>query len=175
MNDIKLVADQLEKHIQAVAVREQLVHSIKAEVEHVHEISARSKADLDHVADSRDAIAALKVRVDDLLSRIAETDDRIVAIDSRRKVVDEVQAKANAIAHLLNDVRINLETLGEQKTVIDHVAEKAGQLELMVQDARNTIRTLQHERELAQRIEQGITKLRAQTAGAGEDRMAGAA
>ena len=31
---------------------------------------------------------------------------------SRRKLVDEVQTKANAIVHLLDDVRLNLETLG---------------------------------------------------------------
>ena len=57
-------------------------------------------------------------------------------------------------------MRINLETLGEQKAVVDHVAEKVAQLEFMLQEARNTLRTLQHERELAERIEQGIKKLR---------------
>ena len=85
------------------------------------------------------------------------------SIDARRKLVDEVQAKANAIVHLLDDVRINLETLGEQKAVIDHVAEKVAQLEFMLQEARNTLRTLQHERELAERIEQGIKQLRFKT------------
>ena len=103
-----------------------------------------------------------------LLSRIAETDERIVAIDARRKLVDEVQTKANAIVHLLDDVRINLETLGEQKAVVDHVAEKVAQLEFMLQEARNTLRTLQHERELAERIEQGIKQLRSKTPGAEE-------
>ena len=78
-------------------------------------------------------------------------------------MVDEVQTKANAIVHVLDDVRINLETLGEQKAVIDHVAEKAAQLEFMLQEARNTLRTLQHERELAERIEQGIKGLRSRT------------
>jgi hypothetical protein len=101
--------------------------------------------------------------VDVLLSRIAETDDRIAAIDVRRKLVDEVQTKANAIVHVLDDVRVNLETLGEQKTVIDHVAEKVAQLDFMLQEARNTLRSLQHERELAERIEQGIKQLRSKT------------
>ena len=100
-------------------------------------------------------MATLKNQVDVLLSRIAETDERIVAIDAKRKMVDEVQTKANAIVHVLDDVRINLETLGEQKAVIDHVAEKVAQLEFMLQEARNTLRTLQHERELAERIEHG--------------------
>ena len=122
----------------------------------MHQISARSKADLTHVIEHRGEVATLKNQVDLLLSRIAETDERIVAIDAKRKLVDEVQTKANAIVHLLDDVRINLETLGEQKAVVDHVAEKVAQLEFTLQEARNTLRTLQHERELAERIEQGI-------------------
>ena len=110
-------------------------------------------------------MAALKNQVDLLLSRIGETDERIASIDARRKLVDEVHTKANAIAHLLDDVRINLEMLGEQKAVVDHVAEKAAQLDFMLQEARNTTRTLQHERELAERIAQGIKQLRSKTPG----------
>ena len=64
-------------------------------------------------------------------------------------MVDEVQTKANAIVHMLDDVRVNLETLGEQKAVVDHVAERVAQLDFALQEARNTQRTLQHERELA--------------------------
>src|SRR5207247_3300009 len=100
----------------------------------------------------------------ELLSRIAETDERIAAIESRRKLVDEVQTTANAVVHMLDDMHINLETLSEQKAVIDHVAEKVAQLEFMVQEARNTLRTLQHERELAERIEVGIKQLRSRNA-----------
>ena len=95
--------------------REQLINAVKAEVEQVHEIGARSKADLAHVAEHRGEVTALKNQVDLLLSRIADTDERIAGIDARRKLVDEVQAKTNAIVHVLDDVRINLETLGEQK------------------------------------------------------------
>ena len=64
----------------------------------------------------------------------------------------------------LEDVRINLETLGEQKAVIDHVGEKLARLEFMMQEAQNTLRTLQHERELAERIEQSIKQLRTRAA-----------
>ena len=97
------------------------------------------------------------------MSLIGQTDERIAVIDTRRKLVDEVQTKTNAIVHLLEDVRINLETLGEQKAVIDHVSEKVAQLEFMLQEARNTLRTLQHERHIAERIEQNIKQLRART------------
>ena len=76
-----------------------------------------------------------------------------------------MQTKANAIAHLLDDVRINLETLGEQKPSSITSRKRPAQLEFMLQEARNTLRALQHERELAERIEQGIRKLRSQTTG----------
>ena len=79
-------------------------------------------------------------------------------------MVEEVQSKANAIVHLLADVRINLESLGEQKTVVDHTAEKVARLEFMLQEARNTLRALQHERELAERIESNVKQLRSKTA-----------
>ena len=45
--------------------------AVKAEVENVYQISARSKADLAHVAEHRAEVAALKTQVDVLLSRIA--------------------------------------------------------------------------------------------------------
>jgi uncharacterized coiled-coil DUF342 family protein len=82
--------------------------------------------------------------------------------------VDEVQTKTSLISNLLEDVRVNLETLGEQKAVIDHVAEKLARLEFMMQEAQTTVRTLQHERELAERIEKSIKQLRARTAAAPE-------
>ena len=56
--DIKQVADGLDKSIQAIASREQLVSAVKAEVQTVHEISARTKADLAHVTEHRSEIAA---------------------------------------------------------------------------------------------------------------------
>ena len=65
-----------------------------------------------------------RISVDELLSRIGETDERIASIDARRKLIDEVHTKTNTIVHVLDDVRINLETLGEHKAVIDHVAER---------------------------------------------------
>ncbi|HEY2152432.1 MAG TPA: hypothetical protein VGH34_16605 [Vicinamibacterales bacterium] len=168
--EIKQTVTELDKSIASIAVRETLVNAVKAEVEHVHDISARSKADLMHVTEHRGEVSALKTQVDLLLSRISETDDRIVAIDAKRKVVDEVETKANAIVHVLDDVRVNLETLGEQKAVIDHVAEKVAQLEFMLQEARNTVRALQHERELAERIEKGIKQLRSKTSKSSEDK-----
>ena len=157
--DIRQVSDELDRSHQAIASREQLVSAVKAEVEAVHLISARSKADLDYVMQHRGEVAALKMQVDRLSSRIAETDQRVVSIDARRKLLEEVENKANVILGLLDDVRINVETIGEQKAVVDQVAQTAAQLEFRLQEARSTLGTLQHERELAERLEQGIRQL----------------
>ena len=61
---------------------------------------------------------------------------------------------------MLEDVRLNLETLGEQKAVVDHVMESFSRLNEKVQEAQTTMRSLQAERELAERIERGIKQLR---------------
>ena len=159
--EIKQIAEGLDKSLVSLSGRVKVVNAVKAEIEAVHEISARTKADLAHISEHREDVMTLKARVDELLARIAETDERIAEIDGRRRLVDEVQTKANAIVRLLHDVRLNLETLGEQKTVVDHVAEKVAQLEFTLQEARNTLRMLQHERELIERIAHGIKQLRA--------------
>src|SRR5207237_250784 len=57
--EIRQVTDELDKSIQSVSNREQLVNAVKAEVQAVHEISARSKADLTHVIEHRGEVAAL--------------------------------------------------------------------------------------------------------------------
>ncbi|HEX9367517.1 MAG TPA: hypothetical protein VF921_12870, partial [Vicinamibacterales bacterium] len=64
------------------------------------------------------------------------------------------------ITNMLEDVRLNLETLGEQKAVVDHVMEHFTKLTEKVQEAQTTLRSLQTERELAERIERGIKNLR---------------
>ena len=89
-------------------------------------------------------------------------------------MVDEVQSKTSLISNLLEDVRVNLETLGEQKAVIDHVAERLARLEFVMQEAQNTVHNLQHERELAERIEESIKQLRTRTAAKSDDRKSAA-
>ena len=69
---------------------------------------------------------------------------------------------------MLEDVRINLETVGEQKAVVDHVMETFTRLTEMAREASSTLRALQSERELAERIERSIKQLRARTGGAEE-------
>jgi chromosome segregation ATPase len=154
----------LDAKVKFVSDREAVVAAVKAEVDNVHQIAARSKADLLYVADHREDLAVVTRQVQDLLGKAVETDDKIAQIEARRKMVDEVQAKTSLISNLLEDVRVNLEALGEHKAVIDHVAEKLASLEFVAQEAQNTLRTLQHERELAERIEKSIKLLRTRTA-----------
>jgi chromosome segregation ATPase len=157
--DIKQASDDLERSHHAIASREQLVSAIKEEVETVHMISARSRADLDYVVQHRGEVSALKVQVDHLSSRIADTNQRIVSIDARRPLLDEVETKANVIVNLLDDVRINVETIGEQKAFVDQVAQTVEQLEFRLQEAQRSIGALRHERELAERLEHAIRQL----------------
>lgn len=156
-------ADTVERQIQALADRDVAVQAVKAEIDHIRQISSRSKADLQYVSEHHGEVAAARERVEELLSRLAETEGKVASIESRRQVIDEVQARAAGITHLLDDIHANLEVLSEQRAVVDDVGEKLSRLDFTVQEAHNTLRALQRERELAERIEQGIKALRARS------------
>jgi len=69
----------------------------------------------------------------------------------------------NRCARLLapaGNLRLNLETLGEQKAVVDHVMETVNRLTERTQEAQTMLRSLQTEREIAERIERSIKQLR---------------
>ena len=164
LNDLDRGAEAVEVKIKALADREALVQAVKGEVENIRQISSRSKADLQFVAEHRNDVTDLRAKIDDLLGRVVETDGKIAQIESRRKTVEEVETRANAITHMLGDINVNLEMLSEQRSVIDHVGEKLARLDFTVQEAQNTLRSLQREREVAERIEQGIKALRTRSA-----------
>jgi hypothetical protein len=92
-------------------------------------------------------------------------------VESRRREVEEVQAKAGMVVNLLSDIRTHLETVTEQKAVIDHLNEKLANVDFAMQEAHNTLRMLNQERELAQRIEQSIKQLRTRAAASEEGRQ----
>ena len=163
LTDLDRSAEAVDQKIKSLADREALVQAVKTEVENIRQISSRSKADLQFVAEHRADVSDLRSKVDDLLGRVAETDGKIAHIESRRKTVEEVEQRANTITHMLGDINLNLEMLGEQRAVIDHVGEKLARLDFTVQEAQNTLRALQREREVAERIEQGIKALRTRT------------
>ena len=124
----------------------------------------RSKADLDALQANRDSIVTLRSRVDELLATATVTERQLSDIESRRRVVDEVHLKVSLITNMLDDVRVNLETVGEQKAVLDHTLTSLAKLADMVTGAGSTLRALRRERELAERIERSITSLRSRTA-----------
>ncbi len=160
-------AEALERKIESLAGHEALVQAVKAEMDHLREIGERSRSDLQFVTDRQGDLSQLRIKVEDLLGRVEETDTRIGAIEARRKMVDEAQVAVSGITHLLGDIQIKLELLNEQRMVIEHVGDKVARLDFTVQEAQNTLRALQREREVAERIEQGIKALRARS-GAGQ-------
>jgi len=167
LGQIGRAAERLESMAAQVAALTQLIERSQQAAGALEERLARSEHDHRLVLARCDDIAALRDKVDGLLGRLDDTDGKIVAIESRRKVVEEVQARAEGITHMLDDIHLNLEMLGEQRAVVDDVGEKLARLEFTVQEAHNTLRALQRERELAERIEQGIKALRARSGKAG--------
>jgi hypothetical protein len=109
-------------------------------------------------------VAALRDLVEEVLACVDETEGRLSTIESRRKLVDEVQLKTSAIVNMLEDVRLGMETLGEQKAVMDHAMDSFTRLTETMREAQGTLRALQTERELAERIARGIKQLRTKTA-----------
>jgi hypothetical protein len=71
-----------------------------------------------------------------------------------------VHLKTNVIVNVLEDVRLNMESLGDHKAVVDHVMSSFNRLSEIVQEARSTMRALQAERELAERIDRGKRPLK---------------
>jgi hypothetical protein len=78
-------------------------------------------------------------------------------------VVDEVQLKTNVIVNMLEDVRLNMDTIGEHKTIMEQAMADIARLTELVQESQTTLRALKAERELAGRIERGTKRLRAKT------------
>jgi chromosome segregation ATPase len=154
----------LDQAIKGILERQALVGAVKTEVDSVHEISARSRADLQFVTDHRDEVAVVRSLMNDLRATARETEEKVAAIEGQQKTVDEVQAKTTLISNLLKDVNVNLETLSEQKSIVDHLTEKLSSVDFAMQEAQNTLHTLKHERELAERIEHSIKNLRTRTA-----------
>ena len=101
LGELRTMTEEVERKIQAIGAREAFVGAVKNEVAAIHEVSARSKADLQHVTQHRGEVVALKVSVDEVLKGIGETEERIAVIEARRKLVDEVQLKTNVISNML--------------------------------------------------------------------------
>ena len=153
MAELSDKAGTLDQTIKGILERQAVVGAVKTEVDSVHEISARSRADLQFVTDHRDEVAAVRSQINDLLTTARETEEKVAAIEGRQETVDEVQAKTNLISNLLEDVSVNLEILVEQKSIIDNLTEKLARVDFTMQESQNTLQALKHEREMAERME----------------------
>jgi chromosome segregation ATPase len=173
--DLDRHANGLELKMKSLADREALVHAVKAEVDGIRQISSHSKADLLYVAEHRKDVSDIRVKVEDLLGRIGDTDEKIALIESWRRNVEEARASASAVTSMFSEMQGTLESLSEQRVVVDDVGEKLARLDFTVQEAQNTLsrldssaqeaqntlRTLQREREVAERVEKSIKAVRA--------------
>ncbi len=173
--DLDRHAGGLELKAKALADREGLIQSVKAEVDGIRQISSRSRADLQFVTDHRHDVIDLRGKVEDLLGRVGDTDNKFVQIESWRMKVDQAESSAQAITAMFNEMQGTLENLSEQRVVIDDVGEKLARLDFSLQEAQNTlgkldssaqeaqnvVRTLQREREVAERVEKSIKAVRA--------------
>lgn len=169
---LKVAADQVDLRLQELAKRQDVLDALRKEVEGVRDISAQSKADLDHLQRHRADVLSLRAQVDDLLATSRTTEERLAEIQSRRRVIEEVQLKVNMITSMLDDVRLSLEMVGAQRAVIDHALGDLARLETVVQGAERTLKSLQNERQLAEHIERSITTLRARTTVADDKKRA---
>ena len=107
-------------------------------------------------------VAGLVQSLEDARQAVAAFEDRLNGLDRGSEALEQrVQSRADTLSHMLGDINVKLEMLGEQRSVIDHVGDKVAHLDFTVQEAQNTLRALQREREVAERIEQGIKALRA--------------
>ncbi len=170
LDAMKQLSEDLDRKIEAVGARIAVVDAVRREVEGVHDVSAKCRADLMQLTEQRAALSSMKDRVDALLATASQTNDQISQIEMRKAQVDDVYGKANSVVNLLEDVRLNLELVSEQKAVVDHVAQELAGLGSLVTGGQRTLKALKSERELAERIERSIKALRVKDSSPEEDK-----
>src|SRR5260370_16548607 len=102
------VTEESDAKIAGIVKRDAIVEAVRQEVASIHEVSARSKSDLQYVEAHRNDVAALRERVDEVLSLAGETETQVASIESRKNLVDEVQPKTTSITTMLQYVPLNL-------------------------------------------------------------------
>ena len=160
IENLSQLSNDLDRRIETVGGRMEMVDAVRGQVEGVHDVSSKCRADLEQLSEQRAALATMKERVDQLLATASQTSDQIGHIETRKAQVDDVLSKATSVVNLLEDVHVNLELLSEQKAVVDHVARDLAGLGVLVTDGQRTLKALKAERELAERIELSIKALR---------------
>jgi len=165
MDELRRLSEAMERKIQGIVEREQVVEAVRRGIEGVHALGQKSQADLETISERRAEIARATSEMDRLRDSLAATHERIVVIENRRQVVDDVQRKADTIMNILGDVQITLDSVSEQKAMVDHVFAELARIEYLVQEARGTMRALQTERDVAQRIVENVRQIHARANG----------
>ena len=160
-SELERLAAGLDAKVDAVVDRERIVEAVTRELETIHTIARKSQDDLAAIAGQRTEIAQGRAEVDRLAKALADTDEKIADVERRGVVVEEVRRKADAVARLLDDVRVTLDTVGEHKAMIDHVAETLARFDEVITEARGMTKALQSERKLAQRIVESVRNIHA--------------
>ena len=158
---LERLTDALDSKISVIADRDRIVDAVKHEVEAVHEIARKCHDDLGAIADQRAAIIQTRDDVDRLAGALAVADQKLLDVEQRSVAVEDVRRKADAVVQLLDDVRLTLDTVGEQQAIVDHVTEMLAKFEDAMTEARGTTRALQAERKLAQRIVENVRQIHA--------------
>jgi chromosome segregation protein len=158
---LERLTEALDSKISVIADRDRVVEAVKQEIDAVHEIARRCHNDLGAIADQRAAISQTRDDVDRLAGALAVADEKLVEVERRSTAVEDVRRKADAVVQLLDDLRVTLDTVGEQKAMVDHVTEMLAQFDDAITEARGTTRALQAERKLAQRIVENVRHIHA--------------
>ena len=158
---LERLATSLDARIASIGERDRIVDAVKQEVESVHEIARKCHHDIAAIADQRAAISQTRSDLEQLAAALAVTDEKLIDVERRGVAVEDVRRKADAVVRLLDDVRLTLDTVGEQRAVVDHVTEMLAKFEDAIAEARGTTRALQAERKLAQRIVHSVREIHA--------------
>jgi chromosome segregation ATPase len=160
---IAQLSERVDARMNTIAARERIVEAVRHEIETIHDVARKSHEDLTAIAGQREQIAQGTADVTRLMEALAGTSAAIEDVDRRGRIVDDVRRKADAVAHLLDDVRVTLDAVGVQKAMIDHVADKVAHLDDVLAEARATTKALQAERSMAQRIVDNLRNVHART------------
>jgi chromosome segregation ATPase len=161
LNELEHTSNSLDAKIEAVAARERIVDAVKHEVETIHAVARKVQDDLAATAEGHAQIAQGRAEVQRLREAISEITAKIGDVEARGGAIDDVRRRCDAVIRLLDDMRITLDTVGEQKAMVDHVAENLARLDDVISEARGTTKALQAERKLAQRIVENIRSVHA--------------
>jgi hypothetical protein len=156
--DITRLGEDMERCVLFISEREAQVLGVRAEVDGIHAVCERSRADLALLSDRRAEVQQLRASTDALLTQMAETDTRFAALTARQAAIDAVQAKADEVAALLDDVRSAYDLLSERHEVVDQIAEKVAGLEALVQEAQTVADRLQ--RQPNEQLERKVKRLK---------------